>query len=440
MIKINNIKVDGIEAAVRGMRNPMDSWSKSDSKYVLGDYHLGEKDLDLMIRLAVAGTEHRKFLRMIHVSFDLTLPLFVWKEFDTYKIGTTVNSCSTMHTIHKNTIAKHLFSMESLDLCLTEDQNTIVENYISLLEDLRNTYLETKDKKIWRALIELLPSSFNQKRTIDTNLEVLINMIHQRKNHKLYEWNSLIDILLSEIPLLSRIFNEIEYKKNNQINKKENKKKTRSKILILDSGHSLETPGKRTPKVNTRNTLFNEGKDEIIEIKERQINDLLKLSIEEKLATADIDNFYIFEVSGVVSKERSLPDRIYAVNKICNEHKTDSDILLISLHHNASDSFNDTGFGEATGIECYYYEKNNETKNLSEKITKDVSSSLGVKNRGAKANTDFYILKNSLCDAILYEGLFMNSSIDIDKILYSKSYYDKTSDEIVKNIIRYFNK
>ena len=186
MIKIEHTEVYGWEAAIRGMRNPMNSWSRIDSKWDgFGDadgYSIGENDLDLMKRLVFAGEDHSKFMRMITVTLDITAPLYWWKEFDTYKVGTVANSCSTMHKIHEKEFTLDDFSHEHIDdtnmlWCIPDELNK-----------WRKLYLETKDKRYWWQMIQLLPSSYNQKRTLMLNYEVLRNMYHARKNHKLDEW------------------------------------------------------------------------------------------------------------------------------------------------------------------------------------------------------------------------------------------------------------
>lgn len=187
MIKIENINVFGFEAAVRGMRNPMNSWDKSDSDYrneFEDSFYLGENDLALMKKLVKAGTDHRKFMRFITVSMDITAPLYWWKEFDTYKVGTVRNSCSTMHKIAAKEFAIEDFSVEHL---LAE--NTVYfGKTIERLNNARNKFLETKDKEYWWQLIQLLPSSYNQRATVQLNYEVLRNIYHSRKAHKLDEW------------------------------------------------------------------------------------------------------------------------------------------------------------------------------------------------------------------------------------------------------------
>ena len=206
MIRLEKTEVYGWEASVRGMRNPLNSWDKSDS--IFGNdsvFVIGDCDLDLMQKLAKAGSDHRKFLRQIMVSVDITSPFYWWKEFDTYKVGTTANSCSTMHTIHKKPFELDDFSHEHLfdgyylrddtnnDLEYYENPTTALEYLIAVLNHYRLKYLETKDKRYWWQMIQLLPASFNQKRTITLNYEVLLNMYHARKNHKLDEWHTLCD-------------------------------------------------------------------------------------------------------------------------------------------------------------------------------------------------------------------------------------------------------
>lgn len=197
MIKIENTEVVGWEAAIRGMRNPLNSWEKSDSikcyanancpgicKNNVSGICIGPNDLGLMKRLRNAGTDHRKFMRMITVYVDVTAPLYWWKEFDTYKVGTVANSCSTMHKIHAKEFTLDDFSHEHLYLPLQDLRPTI-----DLLNTYRERYLETKDKSDWWQLIQLLPSSYNQRRTVMLNYEVLANIYKSRRNHKLDEWH-----------------------------------------------------------------------------------------------------------------------------------------------------------------------------------------------------------------------------------------------------------
>ena len=203
MITVNNISVWGFEHAVRGMRNPMNSWDKSDSTWIYdipnAKFHLGKSDLDLMRRLYQAGTEHRKYLRQIFVSMDITAPLYWWKEFDTYKVGTVANSCSTMHKIAAKEFTLSDFSVEHIGDVPNCDPVYLDMIYyvIQTLNEARHCYLDTKDKKYWWQMIQLLPSSYNQKRTVTMNYENVMSMIKQRTGHKLDEWNEFVEILLS---------------------------------------------------------------------------------------------------------------------------------------------------------------------------------------------------------------------------------------------------
>lgn len=220
MLKIENVDVIGWEAAIRGMRNPMNSWEKSDSsfwppidittsrdidsghysKYSKPETYIGPNDLDLMNRLRNSGTDHRKFMRMITVYLDITAPLYWWKEFDTYKVGTVANSCSTMHKIADKAFTLDDFSHEHLfhnvndaEIWLNIDFPNVLENVIFYLNKARELYLKTKDKKYWWQMIQLLPSSYNQRRTIMLNYEVLTNIYKSRRNHKLDEWHTFCD-------------------------------------------------------------------------------------------------------------------------------------------------------------------------------------------------------------------------------------------------------
>lgn len=194
MIKIEKTDVMNLENAIRGARNPMNSWDRTDSSYdANGNYILGENDLGLAMRLVKAGTDHRKFMRMIFVSVDITAPLYWWKEFDTYKVGTVANSCSTMHKIHSKELTREDFSFDKLnDASLKQ-----MDNLLAYIEDVRQKYLETKDKELWYNLIQLLPSSFNQMRTVTMNYENLRNMYYARKTHKLDEWHVYCDWIKS---------------------------------------------------------------------------------------------------------------------------------------------------------------------------------------------------------------------------------------------------
>ena len=192
MIKIEETEVFGWRASIRGMRNPFESWDKSDSdcssiirdngRYI--EDFIGKNDLELMKKLSKAGNDHAKFLRMINVTCDITAPLYWWKEFDTYKVGTVANSCSTMHKIHVKEFTLDDFSCEQLNSTYTSVLKFVIVN----LNIARLNYLETKDKKYWWQMIQLLPSSYNQKRTVMLNYEVLVGMYRDRKNHKLDEW------------------------------------------------------------------------------------------------------------------------------------------------------------------------------------------------------------------------------------------------------------
>lgn len=211
MIKIENIKAYGWMSAIRGMRNPMNSWDKMDSYETHGEFgdqfFFGENDLALAQKLVRAGSDHRKFLRQIFVSMDITAPLYWFKEFDTYKVGTVANSCSTMHKIHDKKFTLDDFSHEHLfdgiDRCeegrgedeIRENPTTVFLYTIDVLNYYRCKYLETKDKDYWWQMIQLLPSSYNQLRTVTMNYEVLLNMYHARKDHKLDEWLVLCDII-----------------------------------------------------------------------------------------------------------------------------------------------------------------------------------------------------------------------------------------------------
>ena len=202
MIKITNIKVFNVEGAIRGMRNPMNSWDRSDST----EGHIGDEDFALMKRLFDAGTEHRKYLRQIFVTCDILAPLYWWKEFDTYKVGTTANSCSTMHKIHEKRFTIDDFSTDHL---LGAGKSTL-EDVICELNYFRESYLEDKNKLCWWQLIQLLPSSYNQLRTVTMNYEVLANIIRQRKNHKLDEWIVFCESMLIENPILRRLMGDVK--------------------------------------------------------------------------------------------------------------------------------------------------------------------------------------------------------------------------------------
>ena len=208
MIKITNIITPSYEqwmAAIKGMRNPMNSWNKIDSKEnkcndiscdncseICSQIELGKNDYDLMKRLTLAGTEHSKFLRMLPVMMDITAPLYWWKEFDTYKVGTVANSCSTMHKIADKEFTLDDFSVENL----YEDViDSPFREIIDCLNFFRGLYIQNNDKDDWWQMIQLLPSSYNQKRTVFLNYAVLANMYHQRKGHKLDEWHDFCNMI-----------------------------------------------------------------------------------------------------------------------------------------------------------------------------------------------------------------------------------------------------
>lgn len=207
MIKCEILNIYGFMEAVHGMRNPMNSWDRMDSQMYKDSeweeeatFLPGDNDLRLMKNLFKAGTEHRKYLRMINVYMNITAPLYWWKEFDTYKIGTVANSCSTMHKIHDKKFVLDDFSHEHLQVPMVE----ILKHTIHGLNDARDAYLDSKDKLMWWQMIQLLPSSYNQTRTVMMNYEVVARIIEQRTNHKLDEWNDFIDVL-SSLPLIDEL-------------------------------------------------------------------------------------------------------------------------------------------------------------------------------------------------------------------------------------------
>lgn len=209
MIKIEHVETFGWETAVRGMRNPMNSWEKSDSLSYEDDegatidylYNVGRKDKELMTTLVKAGTDHSKFMRMLGIAMDVVAPLYWWKEFDTYKVGTVANSCSTMHKIQAKEFTLDDFSHEHLideyweDGFWESEWLDDLRTTIARLNRARNRFLKTKDKKYWWQMIQLLPSSYNQRRTVMLNYEVLRNQYHARKNHKLDEWHDYCKML-----------------------------------------------------------------------------------------------------------------------------------------------------------------------------------------------------------------------------------------------------
>ena len=190
MLKVERVSVVNMENAIRGARNPMNSWARMDSYYNdKGEFVLGENDLSLASKLAAAGSDHRKFLRQIIVSMDITAPLYWWKEFDTYKVGTVANSTSTMHKIQAKEFSREDFSCDRL----TPDALAVLDSMIEYLEGERVKFVETKEKSHWHNMIQLLPSSFNQMRTVSMNYEVLINIYYARRYHKLAEWHVLCE-------------------------------------------------------------------------------------------------------------------------------------------------------------------------------------------------------------------------------------------------------
>ena len=194
MLTVDKICVMNMENAIRGARNPLNSWARMDSYYdEKGNFVLGENDLSLARRLAVAGSDHRKYLRQIIVSVDINAPLYWWKEFDTYKVGTVANSCSTMHKIQAKEFVRDDFSHDRL----TEDGVAALDALVAFLESERVRYNETKDKSAWHNMIQLLPTSFNQLRTVTLNYEVLINIYYARRTHKLGEWHTLCEAIES---------------------------------------------------------------------------------------------------------------------------------------------------------------------------------------------------------------------------------------------------
>jgi hypothetical protein len=216
MLKTENCTTFGWDGAIRGMRNPMNSWHRSDShnRVTYGEdcwgcdydttecdcYYIGEKDLGLMKRLAKAGSEHAKYLRMVHIQMDIVAPLYWWKEFDTYKIGTVANSCSTMHKIHDKEFTMDDFSHEHLK----EENLEWLDSTIDRLNRYRKMYNLAKEKYDWWQLIQMLPSSYNQRHTVDMNYQTALNIIKQRKNHRLDEWHTLCDALL-ELPYMKEL-------------------------------------------------------------------------------------------------------------------------------------------------------------------------------------------------------------------------------------------
>lgn len=205
MLKVEHVSVMNLENAMRGARNPLNSWERSDSAYDgAGNYVLGENDLSLALRLCAAGSDHRKFIRQIFVSMDLTAPLYWWKEFDTYKVGTVANSTSTMHKLHARPIEMADFSTDRM----TPASLAEFERYVGYLETVRRRYAADKNKTDWYDLIQLLPSSYNQLRTVSLNYEVLANIYFARRGHKLDEWHTLCAAIL-ELPYARQMLEAI---------------------------------------------------------------------------------------------------------------------------------------------------------------------------------------------------------------------------------------
>jgi hypothetical protein len=220
MLRLEKTEVYGWESAIRGMRNPLNSWDKSDSELYCATvaydecnerwenqinstaFVIGENDLTLMKRLSKAGSDHAKFLRMINVTCDITAPLYWWKEYDTYKVGTVANSCSTMHKLHAKEFSLADFSCERLSIASLE----VLEKVIDELNFNRSAFITTKDKSYWYDMVQLLPSSYNQKRTVQLNYQVLKNIYFARRNHKLDEWHTLCD-WIEKLPYFKEICN-----------------------------------------------------------------------------------------------------------------------------------------------------------------------------------------------------------------------------------------
>lgn len=210
MIKIERTSVMNFDNAMRGARNPLNSWGRYDSSFdENGNFVFGENDLSLAKRLCRAGTDHRKFVRMIMVSVDVTAPMYWWKEYDTYKVSTVANSTSTMHKITSKPFELADFSVDHMN----QEGIDAMEKLIATLEDLRLRYIETKDKELWYTIIQLLPSSYNQMRTCTLNYETLCNIYYARKSHKLDEWHTYCD-WIKELPYFSELV--IENFENNE--------------------------------------------------------------------------------------------------------------------------------------------------------------------------------------------------------------------------------
>ena len=201
MIKVEKFIAMNFENAIRGARNPMNSWERSDSYYdENGNYILGENDLSLAVRLARAGSDHRKYLRQIFVTVDITAPLYWWKEFDTYKVATVANSTSTMHKIQAKEFTREDFSCDRM----SDKALAALDALIAVLEEQRQKYLETKERVYWDDMIQLLPSSYHQLRTVTMNYETLVNIYYARRHHKLPEWHVFCDAIM-ELPYAKQL-------------------------------------------------------------------------------------------------------------------------------------------------------------------------------------------------------------------------------------------
>lgn len=206
MLKLERIEVMNMHNAIRGARNPLNSWDRLDSSYDdNGNFVFGPNDLSLAKRLCKAGSDHRKFIRQIFVTVDITAPIYWWKEYDTYKVGTVANSTSTMHKIHSKPFELDDFSHDHL----TEKAMDMMKKNIEFLEEIRLEYVDTKDKDLWYSMIQLLPESYNQMRTCTMNYENLLSMYHSRKSHKLQEWHTFCDWVES-LPYFKELFLESE--------------------------------------------------------------------------------------------------------------------------------------------------------------------------------------------------------------------------------------
>lgn len=204
-MNIENIETFNWKGAIRGMRNPMNSWHKSDTVYDMNnstDFQIGEDDMKLMINLSKAGSDHRKFMRQIFISCDITTSLKHWKQIDTYKIGTVANSCSTMHKIHSTAI-----TLDDFWITPNADDEYLshMDSVISKLNYYRDKFLETGDKKYWEYLVDLLPESYLQRRTFTMNYETVFNMYYSRRNHKLLEWRMFVEILKDNLPYFNQL-------------------------------------------------------------------------------------------------------------------------------------------------------------------------------------------------------------------------------------------